>query len=664
MSTTYKLWRGGQTIEIQKESEYFTTIVHNSQLIREISAFSEVHEMQPIFQNVFKIKTNKEDLDLVMARIREDQLVEGISHHAYFPVGDPTTRYYLTDQIVVAFEPNTKDKTIEEVLKMFGLEYLKEYPTDGLVFLFQVTKTAGMNPVKLAEKLNAHEAIRYAEPNLVNRFMNAYTPTDDLFERQWHLRSFDGIEVVAGADVSAPEAWDITRGRKEVVVAVIDDGFDLDHPDLKDKIVFPKDFVDGDAAPFPSSQRGDFHGTPCAGVAIGAENGSGIVGAAPGCSFMPVRFDLAADDNLLWEIFDYTGQLADIISCSWGPVPVYAPLSSLLHTKFTEISTTGGPQGKGALICFAAGNFNAPLNDPTNENFEWRHPNYGILTSRRAILNGNAVHPDVAAVSASTSQNRKSAYSNWGKEISVAAPSDNWHPIDPQQRMPGRGIWTTDNEAVGLGFTSNSRYTGMFGGTSSATPLVAGVAALVRSANPNLTAREIKAILEATADKIEDPNPDPVLGNTKGSYVDGHSEWFGYGKVNAARAVQKAIEMLGNQEDPQPTVEETTTEGLYIVAALVNPEGYDSLKETVSLLNASNTTINLNGWRLKDSLHRSQSLTGQSIEPGQFLTILLKDIRLSNRGGDIILENPSGVVLSQVSYTAEQGQRSGWTVKF
>jgi subtilisin-like proprotein convertase family protein len=109
----------------------------------------------------------------------------------------------------------------------------------------------------------------------------------------------------------------------------------------------------------------------------------------------------------------------------------------------------------------------------------------------------------------------------------------------------GRGITTTDNEIHGSGFTENSEYTDRFGGTSSATPLVAGIASLVISANPNLKAKEVKEILQNTADKIIDTDADPILRTRKGTYDDnGHSEWFGYGKVNAYRAVKKALDIL------------------------------------------------------------------------------------------------------------------------
>ncbi|HJV81429.1 S8 family serine peptidase [Noviherbaspirillum sp.] len=91
----------------------------------------------------------------------------------------------------------------------------------------------------------------------------------------------------------------VTRGERSIVVALIDDGFDLSHPDFDGpgKIVSPKDYVDGNANPFPEAAHDDYHGTPCAGVAIAESNGRGVVGVAHGCAFMPVRFPLAADDD-------------------------------------------------------------------------------------------------------------------------------------------------------------------------------------------------------------------------------------------------------------------------------------------------------------------------------------------------------------------------------
>jgi subtilisin-like proprotein convertase family protein len=151
--------------------------------------------------------------------------------------------------------------------------------------------------------------------------------------------------------------------------------------------------------------------------------------------------------------------------------------------------------------------------------------------------------------------NKKAAYSNWGDNISVCAPSNNAPPgmwfqetgfvyTQPAivSSLFGLGILTADQ--LGAAGYDAGNFTNNFGGTSSATPIVAGVAALVLSANPDLTAQQVKQILQDTADKIVDNSPDPQLNIDGGTYdSNGHSQWFGYGKVNAAKAVRLAKQM-------------------------------------------------------------------------------------------------------------------------
>lgn len=538
---------------MDKEPNFFTTIIDDSSTLEKVRSISGVEDLSKIHGRSFRVKVNPDKLDEAMEQVRSDE-VKAVCHHAYHPLNDKTTRYYLTDQVIVKFQRGTSIAQKEEIIARHFLRFSKKMG-DPDTYLLKLTKSTGKNPIKCCGDLIEYAEVSYAEPNLINRFQNHNRPTDEYFHQQWHLEAADDVQLVRGADVDALKAWEVTKGSREVVVAVIDDGFDLTHPDLSGigKIVAPKDFIDGDSEPLPESAAGDYHGTPCAGVAIGEENGQGIVGIAPNCAWQPIRFNLAAEDHELWEIFDHASKHADVISCSWGPVPVFAPLSQLLYDKISEIASTGGRRGKGAVMLFSAGNYNAPLYAPENDSFDWFVPMYGLQRTTGPILNGNAAHPDVMAIASSTSLNTKAAYSNWGREISLAAPSSNFHPIDSQEWVPGRGIWTTDNDQYGEDFTPNSRYTGDFGGTSSACPLAAGVAALVISANPLLSARQVRQIMEETADKIEDPNPDPVLGQRKGSYdAQGHSEWFGFGKVNAARAVKRALEVEVEEEDPQP----------------------------------------------------------------------------------------------------------------
>jgi subtilisin family serine protease len=566
------LWRGGEKIAVEQVEDRFTIVPATKESLEKIHRLPGVEQVKKLQPRIYQVRTNPAERDVTINLLRFT-MNNILVYHVYRPKGTAGTNYYLTDKIIVKFDPDCTNNHIDTLLEKYQLKVVKSYEKLLRTFLLQMTassnsggkqlskvrnsakrKSSGnlkippeqYHPLVVANQLAEEPFVVWAEPNLINRFRPAYQPTDPYFKRQWHLYAESGPQLEAAASVDAPEAWEISRGERQIVLAVIDDGFDLEHPDFKvdGKIVFPKDYVDGDAHPFPEAENGDYHGTPCAGVALAEINGQGSVGVAPGCAFMPVRFPLNADDDLLVDIFMETASHADVISCSWGTPPVYAPLPTVLNELFTEITTGGGPHGLGVVLVFAAGNFNAPINHlGFPKGFEWLDFSIGkTYKTKGRILNGFAAHPRIIAVGASTSLNRHAAYSNWGEEISVAAPSNNYHPLNPYEYVPGRGIWTIDNERYGLGFTKESCYTGDFGGTSSATPLVAGIAALVRSVNPALTALEVKELLQQTADKIIDPDPDQILTTNRGEYnSNGRCDWFGYGKINAAKAAREAL---------------------------------------------------------------------------------------------------------------------------
>ena len=510
-----------------------------------------------------------EDLETVLDSARaSDEIL--FASHVYQLAYSIDSFVYLTNQMTLQFENSLSNNEHEGFGDRHHLKLIR--PILGLenTYLYELTPNSKVNPIKLANQLRVLPGVNAAEANVIlpqeSLGVPSDIPGDPLFQEQWYLHSPDPENPELPQGIDAVGAWAITKGDRSVVVAIADDSIDLDHPDFQGegKIVAPYDFADNDFLPSPDHDQ-ESHGTACAGLAVAEETGTGIVGVAPDCALMPLKTTGYLDDNSIEAIFTWAvNKGADVISCSWNAAAVHFPLS-LRQSAAIHYAATEGRDGKGCVIVFAAGNANRPL-DGTIYERGWHNK---MLYGPTAWLNGYASHPDVIAVGACTSNNLKAIYSNWGSALSVCAPSNNaapgmWFaehgylPTAPeiQDEFTGATILTTD--ALGdLGY-SQGHFTRDFGGTSSACPLVAGVAALVLSANPMLSAVEVKEIIENSADKIIDPRRDRQLGLQLGTYnAQGHSRWFGYGKVNARVAVQVASTQFVDVDDPQFSAEET-----------------------------------------------------------------------------------------------------------
>jgi subtilisin family serine protease len=225
---------------------------------------------------------------------------------------------------------------------------------------------------------------------------------------------------------------------------------------------------------------------------------------------LPVKIfhadDLAAESQVA-DAIRYATLFADILSCSWS-----GPRSPDIEAALADAAT--GRAGRGVPVFAATGN---------------GHP----IVAR---VGYPAASPNAIAVGASTDQDEIAHYSQRGPEVSVVAPSNGGTTA----------ITTTDvsypNRGFNLGIAAdggvNGLHTNSFGGTSSATPLAAGIAALMLSVDCELTRDEVKLILQKSADKIGPP----------GTYdANGFSPIYGYGRVNAARAVAGAEDALANR---------------------------------------------------------------------------------------------------------------------
>lgn len=510
------LMRGGREVVFRKSEDTFAVRLKQGRaMTRELLEatygaslpnLDHVESFGPERMEVFRV-TKAKQIEPMMETLRQAPATEVVTH-VYTMDDAPGATVIPTGMMMIQFAPETSKADREAILDEFGLEVLEEIPYLADGYVVRLTAVSPINPLKMAAELQQRAQIKAADPDIAVPVAYAYAPPDTYYEQQWHLKNRgDKLGLLAGADVKAEEAWDYTTGTRQIVVCVIDDGVDLQHPDFAgaDKIVAPRDFgqMDGDPNPFYTD---DNHGTACAGVAVAEQNGAGVVGLAPGCALMPVRMSRWLTDDLLVGYFEHAmTNGADVISCSWSAAAWNYPLSDRV-SGIIHHAATQGRNGKGCVILFAAGNEERPLNGNANGQISYQ---------------GFALHPDVIAVGASNSLDKHAHYSNYGAELALCAPSSG---------TPGRRIVTTDRRGA-LGYDW-SDYTDSFGGTSSATPLAAGLAALILSVNPELTAVEVKQMMMETADKIDAEN---------GTYVDGHSERYGYGRINAHKAVAKAM---------------------------------------------------------------------------------------------------------------------------
>ncbi|MDI1437643.1 S8 family serine peptidase [Polyangium sorediatum] len=387
----------------------------------------------------------------------------------------------------------------EEALARRGYRLVE--PLMPSIGLFLVEDTAGEDGLSIAARLARPDArtegVRDAVPNLYVRMERRgapFTPNDPRFSGQWYF----GDE-----SMRMSEAWGITQGDAATTVVVIDSGCDLTHPDLQGKLDPGVDVVDGDDDPsYDPAFSGAEHGTACAGI-IGAatNNGVGIAGACPECRLRCVRMlaDEATPLSAPIKAFDFALQTgAAVVSNSWGYVeamPVPAALRDAIDNVFDN-----GRGGKGAVVVFAAGNDNRKLGDDE-------------LNAVRGVLTIGAINQF----------DDKTFFTNFGASLDLVAP-----------------IGTLTTDIVGPGGLDPTDYTLNFGGTSSACPVAAGVAALVASAAPELSSAEIVDLLVETARPAPYATPDAA----------GHDVVFGHGIVDPVAALTAA---LGDVEPPVTT---------------------------------------------------------------------------------------------------------------
>lgn len=422
----------------------------------------------------------------------------------------------LYKQVVLRFKPGTPQKMRNAIIRESGLRLFAENPLapDQVTLSDDMKLHPGEALVRLAAKLSTLDEVAFASPDFISQYRrSAPAATGAPSAKQWHLKL-----------IGATQAWKLTRGKRDIVVAVLDDGIDVEHPELRANVLRnpdpdePRDLCgrdfylpDDDAdhfnprpkrfrAPFEEMAGNDIHGTCCAGVAVG--RGPKAYGLAPNCRLLPVKVfhadDLASDSRVA-DAIRYAAHFADVISCSWGGAK-----SPDIEYALRDARAIGR-KGRGAVVVCATGN------------------------DERKQVGYPASDPNAMAIGASTDAEDLAWYSNTGAQVCVVAPSNGGT----------RGIFTTDVSTPGRGFNigaaaaggADGLFASEFGGTSSATPLVAGLCALILSLKPEMTPDDVRGILIASAKKI---------GPASAYKANGHSNRFGHGRIDAAKAVALA----------------------------------------------------------------------------------------------------------------------------
>jgi subtilisin-like proprotein convertase family protein len=445
---------------------------------------------------------------------------------------DPATKepVLYTENVFVKFVDSVEPEDCEDAIREAGLTIKDKLGYAINAYFAEAPEGTGQKVFDIANALRERSDVEYCHPELIRP-----RARKTVFPQQWHLHTatIAGLVVDAHANVEAAHA--VTRG-EGVTIAIIDDGVDIDHVEFagSGKLVAPRDATGRTANPRPKDtfgtgpDNGDNHGTACAGVAC-ANGVSGASGVAPRARLMPIRMVSGLGSVREAEAFQWAADNgADVISCSWGPEdgdwfrlndPAHnavfpLPASSKLAIDY---AVNNGRGGKGCVVLFAAGNGNESVDN-----------------------DGYASYAKVIAVAACNDRGKRSVYSDFGNAVWCSFPSSDFgHPPFNQPEPLTPGIWTVDRggqQGYNTGDNGDGdvagNFTSTFGGTSSAAPGAAGVAALVLSVNPSLKSHEVKELLKNACDKI-----DPQGGNYSTA---GRSAKYGYGRLNALTAVALA----------------------------------------------------------------------------------------------------------------------------
>jgi subtilisin family serine protease len=394
-------------------------------------------------------------------------------------------RPFIADQVLVKFKPSLPHELRRMALAAYQSDTITVIPK---LNIYQLKIPEYSSVEEMVYLMNMNPFIEYAEPNYIAHITE--TPNDPLFHLQYALsNSGQMIGNVPGspqgkesADIHAPTGWEEETGKDSVIIGFVDTGLDFDHPELQNKYFSRgKDFVNNDND--ATDDHG--HGTHIASIAAAeTNNGIGIAGVAWNCKILPAKAMDFMGNGTYSNIIEALRWLADngahVINLSIGGDADSAALEDAIKYAYSL----------GVVLVAAAGNDSSGVLYPAA---------YDLYCLAVASTDYNDIH---------------ASWSNTGPQVDVAAPGERilgcvptWYPAQVW------GDFDADPYAYGYG-------------TSSSVPQVAGLAALIKSLKPNLSARDIMNIIRFSADDVNQ-NEFP-----------GVDDYIGYGRINIEKALR------------------------------------------------------------------------------------------------------------------------------
>ena len=391
---------------------------------------------------------------------------------------------------------------------------------------------------------------------------------DPCYKLQWHLKNTgQNAGSTSGTDINIEPVWKKDNLGQGIFIGIMDVEIH-DHEDLRENlsIKYSHDY-------YLNTTDGRFHGVIVAGIAAARANHIGVRGVAPLATFYSLNILSGAfEDKHVLDAMTRHAPITAVANNSWGPA-MFKTLGSDAWEMAIETGIDSGFYGKGTVYVFATGNHHCE-NNPVD-----------VCGADSVNYNGNANYHAVIAVGAVNDLDKVSYYSERGANLWLCAPSSDSPPRTPYRT----GNWTTSHDP--------SKYS-RGGGTSSAAPIVSGVVALMRHANPDLTWRDVKLILANSARRnIATDDEGWHIGAMKlGAFAERYhfNRECGFGVVDANAAVSLAERWVNLP--PRIAAHSTTTsssmQNSQTIRSTINIQSDIDFIEYVDI----NTTLNADRW--------------------------------------------------------------------